>query len=709
MPAQRWQIVATKHYSMKTIKFIGLMATITAITVLFGSCDLSSLLEETYDDDDDSETYSYTFDNDFGGKSTYYSSTSWATLADKAPFINNFESIGGKLSESVVSNGVYEGDKVVDVRFNHAATDDEVAAYVKKMAANGYIFSYDYGILTGYKVESNGIKYEFMLEDNQYCYRKTEISSLKQEEALKDYAEELKSASRIKVYTNWSQTKTTSPWIQVFPEVGGIYKVATTDVAGNIVTIYGLNYEDLAKLATKAVAEGFDEGSWSYSDMFEKEINGNRYTMSIDYSGCVTFQRYLKEGSDGSGDYVDRPSSSENQESNNGQNQEAPVDNGNPGENGNENGNNNGGNQQAISADDFNADGKVDWRDKFYKLAATSGVKTETKKTYNGEVSLYNFTSSYGGIQVYDSVAGYDADQYYYDLSVDGGLYYKYVNGAWRYTSRIFKDRNKPADECYKSEFSTIVYFASPSWGVASSSYTRDNWTKVGSKTYAGRQCTEYTYSNYVYIIDDETDMCLYYKQGDYLEFETLSFTTGAKLSVPNYRRYQADFPTNVKITTTDTVKVFGTTVTNLTIIKLGNEWMCTDNKYGTHQYWKFDNNGVTLKAMVKYDGDENWTSVLDSTHWQDFDYFAQKCDFSFIFSNSTPKGTCYSECNPTNETLTVSGVNCVKYTGTSVLNTSYEFYVNESNNVVYKAKDISSSEITGWDTSVSSFEIPAP
>ena len=68
MPAQRWQIVATKHYSMKTIKFIGLMATITAITVLFGSCDLSSLLEETYDDDDDSETYSYTFDNDFGGK-----------------------------------------------------------------------------------------------------------------------------------------------------------------------------------------------------------------------------------------------------------------------------------------------------------------------------------------------------------------------------------------------------------------------------------------------------------------------------------------------------------------------------------------------------------------------------------------------------------------------------------------------------------------
>ena len=702
MPAQRWQIVATKHYSMKTIKFIGLMATITAITVLFGSCDLQSLLDEA-NEEEESEGYSYTFDNDFGGKSTYYSSTSWATLADKAPFINNFESIGGKLSESVVSNGVYEGDKVVDVRFNHAATDDEVAAYVKKMAANGYIFSYDYGILTGYKVESNGIKYEFMLEDNQYCYRKTEISSLKQEEALKDYAEELKSASRIKVYTNWSQTKTTSPWIQVFPEVGGIYKVATTDVAGNIVTIYGLNYEDLAKLATKAVAEGFDEGSWSYSDMFEKEINGNRYTMSIDYSGCVTFQRYLKEGSDGSGDYVDRPSSSENQENNNGQNQEAPVDNGNPGENENEN--NNGGNGQAVSADDFNADGDIDWRDKFYKLVATSGVSTHTRKTYNGEVSLYNFTSVYGAIQVYDSTAGYEPNQYYYDLSVKGGLMYEYSNGAWRYKSRIYKDRNKPVDEGFKSQFSTLVYFAPPSWGVADIYLGTSVLTKVGSVTYAGRECTEYTYNNnYRYYIDNETDICLYYN-GAGVEFETLDFTVGAKLSVPNYRRYQADFPTNVKITTTETA--FGMT-SNLTIIKIGNEWMSTD-KYGTRQYWKFDNNGITLKAMVKDDGDENWTSVLDSTHWQDFDYFAQKCEFSFIFSNSIPKGTCYSECNPTSETLTVCGVECVKYEGTSVLNTSYEFYVNESNNVVYKAKDISTSEITGWDTSVSSFDTSAP
>ena len=703
MPTQWWQNVAAKHYSMKTIKFIGLMATIAAITVLFGSCDLSSLLEETYDDDDDSETYSYTFDNDFGGKSTYYSSTSWATLADKAAFINKFESIGGKLSESVVSNGVYEGEKVEEVRLTHTTIDDEAAAYVKKMAANGYIFSYDDGMLTGYKVESDGVRYEFILDGNDYCYRKTVISSLKKEEALKDYAEELKGASRIKVYTNWTQTKTTSPWIQVFPEVGGIYKVATTDVAGNIVTIYGVKYDDLAKLAAKALVEGFDEGSWSYSDMFEKEINGNRYTMSIDYSGCVTFQRYLKEGSDGSGDYVDRPSSSENQENNNGQNQEAPVDNGNPGENENEN--NNGGNGQAVSADDFNADGDIDWRDKFYKLVATSGVSTHTRKTYNGEVSLYNFTSVYGAIQVYDSTAGYEPNQYYYDLSVKGGLMYEYSNGAWRYKSRIYKDRNKPVDEGFKSQFSTLVYFAPPSWGVADIYLGTSVLTKVGSVTYAGRECTEYTYNNnYRYYIDNETDICLYYN-GAGVEFETLDFTVGAKLSVPNYRRYQADFPTNVKITTTETA--FGMT-SNLTIIKIGNEWMSTD-KYGTRQYWKFDNNGITLKAMVKDDGDENWTSVLDSTHWQDFDYFAQKCDFSFIFSNSTPKGTCYSECNPTSETLTVCGFECVKYDGTSVMSTSYEFYVNESNNVVYKAKDISTSEITGWDTSVSSFDTSAP
>ncbi|MBR3566727.1 MAG: hypothetical protein IKN94_00455 [Salinivirgaceae bacterium] len=685
---------------MKTIKFIGLMATIAAMTALFNSCDLQSLLDEA-NEEEESEGYSYTFDNEYGGKSTYYSSTSWATLANKAAFINKFESIGGKLSESVVSNGVYEGDKVEEVRFTHTTTDDEAAAYVKKMAANGYIFSYDDGMLTGYKVESDGVRYEFILDGNDYCYRKTVISSLKKEEALKDYAEELKSASRIKVYTNWTQTKTTSPWIQVFPEVGGIYKVATTDVAGNIVTIYGVKYDDLAKLAAKAVAEGFTDDGWSYSDSFEKEINGNRYTMSIDYGGWVTFQRYLKDGSDGSGDYVDKPSSSENQENNDEQNQEAPVDEGNPGEN------NNGGNNNVQNGSfvDINGDAEIDWRDKFYKLVADNGVSTHTRKTYNGEVSLYNFTSVYGAIQVYDSTAGYEPNQYYYDLSVKGGLMYEYSNGAWRYKSRIYKDRNKPVDEGFKSQFSTLVYFAPPSWGVADIYLGTSVLTKVGSVTYAGRECTEYTYNNnYRYYIDNETDICLYYN-GAGVEFETLDFTVGAKLSVPNYRRYQADFPTNVKITTTETT--FGMT-SNLTIIKIGNEWMCTDGK-GTYQYWKFDSNGVTLKAMVKDDGDESWTSVLDDSHWQDFDYFAQKCDFSFIFSNSTPKGTCYSECNPTSETLTVCGVECVKYDGTSVLNTSYEFYVNESNNVVYKAKDISTSEITGWDTSVSSFEIAAP
>lgn len=676
------------------------MATIAAMTALFNSCDLQSLLDEA-NEEEESEGYSYTFDNEYGGKSTYYSSTSWATLANKAAFINKFESIGGKLSESVVSNGVYEGDKVEEVRFTHTTTDDEAAAYVKKMAANGYIFSYDDGMLTGYKVESDGVRYEFILDGNDYCYRKTVISSLKKEEALKDYAEELKSASRIKVYTNWTQTKTTSPWIQVFPEVGGIYKVATTDVAGNIVTIYGVKYDDLAKLAAKAVAEGFTDDGWSYSDSFEKEINGNRYTMSIDYGGWVTFQRYLKDGSDGSGDYVDKPSSSENQENNDEQNQEAPVDEGNPGEN------NNGGNNNVQNGSfvDINGDAEIDWRDKFYKLVADNGVSTHTRKTYNGEVSLYNFTSVYGAIQVYDSTAGYEPNQYYYDLSVKGGLMYEYSNGAWRYKSRIYKDRNKPVDEGFKSQFSTLVYFAPPSWGVADIYLGTSVLTKVGSVTYAGRECTEYTYNNnYRYYIDNETDICLYYN-GAGVEFETLDFTVGAKLSVPNYRRYQADFPTNVKITTTETT--FGMT-SNLTIIKIGNEWMCTDGK-GTYQYWKFDSNGVTLKAMVKDDGDESWTSVLDDSHWQDFDYFAQKCDFSFIFSNSTPKGTCYSECNPTSETLTVCGVECVKYDGTSVLNTSYEFYVNESNNVVYKAKDISTSEITGWDTSVSSFEIAAP
>jgi hypothetical protein len=58
---------------MKTIKFIGLMATIAAMTALFNSCDLQSLLDEA-NNEDDSEGYSNTCDNEYGGKSSYYSS-----------------------------------------------------------------------------------------------------------------------------------------------------------------------------------------------------------------------------------------------------------------------------------------------------------------------------------------------------------------------------------------------------------------------------------------------------------------------------------------------------------------------------------------------------------------------------------------------------------------------------------------------------------
>ncbi len=681
-----------------TIKKMLLMA-LMLLPSLFQSCDIQSLLDEMNNEDEE-ENYSY--NNDIGGKTTEYGTKSWAALSDKAPFISKFEAVGSDLNYSSYSTGVRDGERVEEVHFERATTDDEAAAYIKKMLADGYVFTFGDGALKGYKIDSEGVMYEMEYGYNQYCYRKTEISSQKKDSAAKQYSDELKNQSGTKIYTNWAQVSKDVSWLQIFPEAGGVY--ALSKASGNEVKLYGdISYETIDKLVENALANGFSEFNWGSS--FEKEINGNRYVLTTSYY-VLTFQRILADGNNGNNDIPDNQTPPENQENNNGNgNGEAPVDGGTPEENnGNEEDN---GNQQAVSDDDFNADGKIDWRDKFYKLAATSGVSTKTRKTYNGEVSFYNFSSSYGGIQVFDSVAGFDASQYYYDLSVKGGMYYKYEKGAWRYTSSVFKDRNKPADEGYKSEFSSIVYWAPTSWGDANSSFVTSNWTKVGSKTYAGRQCTEYNYSGTIYYIDNETDVCLYYN-GSGVEFETLEFTVGAKLSVPEHRECKADFPANVKITTTDTVKLFGTTVTNLTIIKLGNEWMCTDGK-GTYQYWKFDSNGVTLKAMVKDDGDESWTSVLDDSHWQDFDYFAQKCDFSFIFSNSTPKGSCYSECNPTGETLTVCGVECVKYEGTSVLNTSYEFFVNESNNVVYRAKDVSASAITGWNTSVTAFEIPAP
>ncbi|MBO7143941.1 MAG: hypothetical protein J6W13_03845 [Salinivirgaceae bacterium] len=695
---------------MKTIKQLALVVALL-LPAIFQSCYIKDMIDEMENGEKNETEYSYS--NEYGGKTTEYGTSSWATMAEKTPFINKFEAVGSDLNYCTVETGVRDGSRMEELSFSRATTDDEAIAYIKKMAADGYIFSYEDGMMKGYKVDSEGIKYEFEYGENYYRYRKTEISSLKKESEQKQYADDLKNNAGTKMYSSWTQIKESSPWLEIFPEVGGVCKLSKTGDSGNEVKLYGsINYETLNKLVEKAKADGFSETNWGES--LVKEINGNRYIMNISDYDCLTFQRVLGGDNNGNND-IPNPTPSENQENNNeNQNGEAPVDNGTPENNEENNGENNGGNngeennQQAISADDFNADGDVDWQDKFFKLASTEGVSTRTRKTYNGEVYLYNFSSSKGGIQIYDSVPGYDASQYYYDMSVDGGLYYKYEKGAWRYTSRVFKDRTTPADLGYQKEFYSIAYFAPTSWGVADSYFVTSSWTKVGSKNYAGRQCTEYNYSGSVYYMDDETDVCLYYKGGG-IEFETLDFVVGTKVSVPEHRKCKADFPTNVKITTTDTTKMLGTWVTNLTIIKIGNEWMCTNSKEGYHQYWKFDDNGVTLKAMEKDDDDENWTSILDSTHWQDFDYFAQKCSFSFIFSNSTPKGSCYSECNPTSETRTVCGVECVRYGGDDVLNNKLEFFVNESNNVVYKAKDISYSEITGWDTSVTAFEIPAP
>ena len=673
---------------MKTIKFI--MPIIgAAIATTFCACDLDEMLNEK---ENSNKEYSYA--NDMGGTTTEYGTTSWNTLSNKATFISKFDAVTKDLNYSTVATGVVDGNNVEEVSFGRATTDDEIAPYIKKIMTDNYILTFEDDCFKAYKIDSEGVKYEFQYGSSYYLYRKTEFSSFKKNDALKQYAEDLKNKSNTKIFVSWAEIKKSSPWIQAYPELSGTFNLYTTDSTGNTIYLYKqFDYEAINQYYEKLKKNEFAEPN-NY-DESEKEINGNLYKFSYNYDGLITFERILQNGSSGNNDYIDNQEENNNSEEN--QN-ETPEENNNS---------DSTSTVTPINADDFNADGYIDWRDKFYKLVARNGVSTQTRQTYNGEVSLYNFTATNNAIQVYDSAASFDGEHYYYDFSVNGGQLYKYIKNAWRYTSRVYKDSNKPADECMKSTFSTMIYFAAPSWGVANSTIVTSNWTKVGSRTYAGRQCTEYTYSSYTYYIDDETDICLYYNGAGY-EFETLTFTVGTTLTLPNYRKYQIDLPTNLKIETKDVTNFMGTWTTNTTIIKLGNEWMCTSGT-GDYSYWKFNADGTTQKAMVKYDGDEEWTSVLDESHWQDFDYFAQNCDFSFIFSNSTPKGDCYKDCNPTNETITVCGVECVKYEGIDVLNTNMEFYVNESNNVVYKSAYLSDSEITSWDTSVTAFEIPAP
>lgn len=111
-----------------TIKKILLMA-LMLLPSLFQSCDIQSLLDEMNNEDEE-ENYSY--NNDIGGKTTEYGTKSWAALSDKAPFISKFEAVGSDLNYSSYSTGVRDGERVEEVHFERATTDDEAAPTLKK-------------------------------------------------------------------------------------------------------------------------------------------------------------------------------------------------------------------------------------------------------------------------------------------------------------------------------------------------------------------------------------------------------------------------------------------------------------------------------------------------------------------------------------------------------------------------------------------------
>lgn len=184
-------------------------------------------------------------------------------------------------------------------------------------------------------------------------------------------------------------------------------------------------------------------------------------------------------------------------------------------------GTNTPGNSSSQKVADFNSDGKIDFRDYLYNYAKNGGVKIEAKQTSSSKEKTYIFTSDGKDIQV-----EWNGKKTYYDFTakkvyVDDGSGWK-VNGS---------DATK-FDEGFEKIFSNKIYMSeiSNSW----TSYTtyEKNLEKVGSKTYAGRECTEYTGSSGTFYVDNETGLTLY-QDSSYIKLETISFTTGATLTKP--------------------------------------------------------------------------------------------------------------------------------------------------------------------------------
>ena len=131
---------------MKTIKQLALVVALL-LPAIFQSCYIKDMIDEMENGEKNETEYSYS--NEYGGKTTEYGTSSWASMAEKTPFINKFEAVGSDLNYCTVETGVRDGSRMEELSFSRATTDDEAIAYIKKMAADGYIFSYEDGMMKG--------------------------------------------------------------------------------------------------------------------------------------------------------------------------------------------------------------------------------------------------------------------------------------------------------------------------------------------------------------------------------------------------------------------------------------------------------------------------------------------------------------------------------------------------------------------------------
>ena len=188
------------------------------------------------------------------------------------------------------------------------------------------------------------------------------------------------------------------------------------------------------------------------------------------------------------------------------------------------NGSNNGGSNNGGSSKvtDVNSDGKIDFRDYLYHYAKNGGVEIVAQQTTSsGTVKKYVFTSDGKDIQV-----EWNGKKTYYDFSAKK----VYVNegSGW-----VVDEKNiTKFDEGFEKIFTNRVYMSEISNSWTSYQTYKSSLEKVGSKSYAGRDYTEYKGNSGTYYVDNETELTLY-QDASYTKLETTSFKTSASLSKP--------------------------------------------------------------------------------------------------------------------------------------------------------------------------------